>query len=198
MGVFWGDLDLQFGGIIPKGKQKENLVTLSDTKVRNAKSGPEAYKMADGHGLFLLVQTTGGKLWRWKYRFDGKEKLMSFGPYPDITLAQARELHAAARHLLASGTDPMAQRKSEQTAERVQEETSFANITKLWMEHWKDGRDARYAIYVRRRLDLDILPRLGTRPIAEIEGVAICQQAVGSSPGQTVPTSGGASPPRVR
>lgn len=144
-------------------------MALTDTKVRNARSGDDAYKMPDGHGLYLLVQPTGGKLWRWKYRFDGKEKLMTFGQYPDVPLVRARELHIAARQLLASGIDPMAQRKEEKTAERVQAENSFANVAGLWLEHWRDGKSPRHADYVSRRVQTDILPCLGARPVAEIE-----------------------------
>ncbi|MDR3723381.1 MAG: Arm DNA-binding domain-containing protein [Terracidiphilus sp.] len=86
---------------------------LTDTAVRKATVGDRPYNLTDQDGLFLWVNTTGGKLWRWKYRFDRAQKQMAFGKYPDVSLAQARELHAAARRLLASGVDPMAQRKAE-------------------------------------------------------------------------------------
>ena len=76
---------------------------LPDTAIRKAQTKLKAYRMTDGQGLFLFVTPAGGKLWRWKYRFLGVEKLMSFGQYPDVPLALARGRHAAARKLLASG-----------------------------------------------------------------------------------------------
>ena len=146
---------------------------LSDAKVRNARSGPEAYKMPDGHGLYLLVQPTGGRLWRWKYRFEGKEKLMSFGPYPDITLARARELHVAARQLLISGVDPMAQRKEDRTAEQIKTEGSFQTVVGLWLDHWQKGKSQRHVDYTRRRMEANIFPSIGARPVADIEAPEI-------------------------
>ena len=92
------------------------MAGLTDTEIKRAKAAEKAYSMGDGGGLYLWVKPTGGKLWRWSYRFEGKEKLMSLGKYPDVSLAQARERHAEARKLLATGVDPMAQRKAEKTA----------------------------------------------------------------------------------
>jgi len=86
---------------------------LSDTAIKHARSAEKPYKLTDGKGLFLLVAPSGGKLWRWKYRFEGKEKLMPLGAYPDVSLAEACRRHAEARTLLASGSDPMAERKAE-------------------------------------------------------------------------------------
>jgi hypothetical protein len=84
---------------------------LTDTEIRKAKARAKAYQMTDGRGLFLCVTPTGGKLWRWKYRFNGVGKQMSFGQYPDVPLVDARERHSAARKLLAAGVEPMAKRK---------------------------------------------------------------------------------------
>jgi hypothetical protein len=81
---------------------------LTDAKVRNAKRRNKDYKLTDGHGLHLFMKTNGAKLWRWRYEFEGKEKLMSFGAYPDVTITAARE---DARNLLDRGIDPMAAKK---------------------------------------------------------------------------------------
>lgn len=140
-------------------------MALTDTAIRKAKAKDAAYRLSDGGGLYLWITPTGGKLWRWKYRQDGGEKLMSFGKYPDVSLSLARERHTAARGLLATGTDPMAQRKAEKAAV----ENSFRNVASLGMEHWQDGKSPRHVDYVRRRMDADILPILGVRPIAEIQ-----------------------------
>jgi hypothetical protein len=79
-------------------------MALTDTAIRKAKAKEKPYGMSDGDGLYLWLTPSGGKLWRWGYRFQNKEKLMSFGKYPDVSLAQARERHKEARRLLASGT----------------------------------------------------------------------------------------------
>jgi integrase len=142
---------------------------LTDIEVRKSKPDVAPYRLADGRGLYLQITPTGGKLWRWKYRFEGKEKLMSLGKYPDISLALARERHSEARRLLALGKDPMAQRKAAKTAEKAAVENSFANIANLWLEHWQDGKSPRHVGYIKRRMETDILPCLGARPIAEIE-----------------------------
>jgi integrase len=140
-------------------------VALTDTEIRKAKAKASAYRMSDGGGLYLWITPPGGKLWRWKYRFEGREKLMTFGSYPDVSLSLARERHAAARKLLATATDPMAERKAEKAAV----ENSFQSVARLWLAHWQDGKSPRHVDYVKRRMDADILPCLGARPIALIE-----------------------------
>jgi len=125
--------------------------------------------VSDSGGLYLWITPAGGKLWRWAYDFGGKEKLMSFGRYPDVPLALARERHGEARKLLATGVDPMAQRKADKTAKEASSTNSFQSIASLWLEHWQDGKSPRHVDYVKRRIEADILPCLGARPIAEIE-----------------------------
>jgi integrase len=144
-------------------------MALTDTEIRRAKRKEKAYRMSDSGGMYLWVTPAGGKLWRWAYAYGGKEKLMSFGKYPDVSLAMARERHGEARKLLATGIDPMAQRKAEKTAEQVAKENSFASIAAQWLEHWQHGKSTRHVDSTRRRLAANILPSLGTRPIAEIE-----------------------------
>lgn len=139
-------------------------MALSDTQIRKAKPGDKPYKLTDGRGLFLLVQPGGGRLWHYKYGFAGKEKLMALGPYPVITLAMARERHLAARRLLASGADPMAQRKEEKTAEKASVDGSFQTLAYLWLAHWRQGVTERHAGYGERRLAVDIFPLLGHVP----------------------------------
>jgi hypothetical protein len=92
-------------------------MALTDVEIRRAKAREKAYRLSDSGGMYLWVTPAGGKLWRWAYVYENKEKLMSFGRYPDVALAIARERHGNARRLLASGVDPMAQRKAEKTAE---------------------------------------------------------------------------------
>ena len=142
---------------------------LTDTAIKRATAGELDYKMADARGLFLLVTKAGGKLWRWKYRFEGQEKKMSFGQYPEVTLAEVRVLHAAARRLLASGVDPMARRKAEKTAIRESNELPFRLIASKWHEHWKDGNSPHHVRATWSRLEANVFPAIGDRLITEIE-----------------------------
>jgi len=103
-------------------------MALTDTEIRRSKPGDKPYKLPDGGGLHLMLTPTGGKLWRWKYRFEGAEKLMALGRYPEITLAEARERRDTARKRLANGIDPMAERKAEKTAVMVATEHTFEKI----------------------------------------------------------------------
>ncbi len=142
---------------------------LSDTQIRKSKAKSTAYQLTDGRGLFLLVTPTGGKLWRWKYRYDGTQKQISYGQYPDVPLVDARERHAEARKLLAAGVDPMAQRKDKKDALRASEANSFKTVAQLWLSHWSGGKSLRHVDTTSRRLEANVYPRLAGRPIAEIE-----------------------------
>ena len=144
-------------------------MALSDTAVRTAKPRERAFSMPDGAGLYVWVTPAGGKLWRWGYKYSGKEKLMSFGKYPDVSLAMARTRHGDARRLLASGFDPMAQRKADKTAQKTASANSFASISALWLDHWETGKSPRHVEMVRRRMAKNVLPYLGDRPISAIE-----------------------------
>lgn len=144
-------------------------MALTHTEVSKAKPGAKPIKMGDGRGLYLLITPAGSKLWRWKYRIDGKEKLMAVGAYPDVSLAQARDKVDEARKLLAAGADPMAARKSEKIARRLAIEDNFAAVAKKWWESWMAARSENHTVYVWRRLEADVFPAIGTRPIAEIE-----------------------------
>jgi hypothetical protein len=95
---------------------------LTAKEIENAKPSSKPYKLADGGGLCLLISPTGAKLWRWRYRFDGTEKMMALGEYMLVTLREARERHAAARKVLAAGVDPMAERKAEAEIRRRETE----------------------------------------------------------------------------
>jgi integrase len=143
-------------------------MALTDTAIRGTKPGQKPFKVYDRDGLFLLVNPGGSKLWRWRYRFDGKEKLMALGEYPLVNLGQARELHFAARKILATGIDPMAERKAEADAKQRETEAlqreaenSFENVARKWWEWWSIGKSPRHADTVRRRLEADVFPAFG-------------------------------------
>ena len=105
-------------------------MSLTDTAIRNAKPGEKARKMFDGGGLYLEVAPAGGKWWRLKYRFEGKEKRLSLGTYPDVSLKLARERRDEARKLLANHIDPSAQRKAEKAA--IGDKESFEAVAREW------------------------------------------------------------------
>jgi integrase len=154
-------------------------MALTDTEIRRSKPTERPYKLSNGGGLHLLITQAGGKLWRWKYRFDGAEKLMALGRYPEVALADARERRDAARKRLANGIDPMAERMAEKTAVKVATEHTFEKIAELWLEHWKGNKSARHSATTRNRLKVNVYPVLGERPIADVEPMELVQLAKG-------------------
>ena len=144
-------------------------MALTDTEIKKAKPRDKAFQLTDGGGLYLWLTPAGGKLWRFGYRFDGKEKTMSYGKYPDVPLAAARALHQEARRLLASGVDPMAKRKADKLESQVNQENSFETIGRKWLAHWRVNKSPRHADSVQRRLEADVFPVLGNRPVSKIE-----------------------------
>jgi integrase len=146
---------------------------LNEMKVRNAKSKEKPYKISDSEGLYLHVTETGGKLWRFKYRFDNdgkgkKEKLLSFGKYPEVSLHDARQRRDDARKLLAKNVDPGAMRKAQKQAKTEETETVEV-ISREWHEKFKSTWTEGHAIKLMRCLERDVFPWIGTRPIKEIK-----------------------------
>lgn len=94
---------------------------------------------------------------------------MSFGQYPDVPLVDARERHAAARKILAAGVDPMAKRKADKAARMISNANSFQTVAKLWLEHWKIDKSTQHVGTTERRLEANVFPHLGIRPVGEIE-----------------------------
>jgi hypothetical protein len=115
-------------------------MALTDTAIKKLKAADKPLKVSDERGLYLLVKPQGAKLWRWKYRHLGKEKLMALGGYPDVSLAQARDKRDEARKLLAAGTDPMGQRRDVKVAQRIAMEDSFEAVARKWLENWRGAR----------------------------------------------------------
>ena len=142
--------------------------SLSDAKARNAKPRPKPYKIADGEGLFLLVTPSGGKYWRLKYFFGGKEKLLALGIYPDVSLVEAREQRAEARKTLASGSDPGEVKKEAKRLATVKIANTFEVVAREWFENHKHEWASKTARVALSRLETYIFPTLGLRPIADI------------------------------
>lgn len=142
---------------------------LTDGSIRKAKPKTKPYKMADGGGLFLQVQPSGGKLWRYKYRFAGKEKLLSLGAYPDVNLKIAREDHVDARKLLANGSDPGAMKQSQKRQAKLSAVNSFEVIAREFHAMKAPIWTVHHATDWINTLEREVFPKLGHRPITEIE-----------------------------
>jgi len=141
---------------------------LSDTAIRKVKPRENPFKLFDERGLFLLVTPSGGKWWRLKYRFGGKEKGFSLGVYPDVSLKEARERRDEARRLLANGTDPNEHRKARKAAKDDQAANSFEVVAREWFAKHSPNWAANHAHRIIRRLERDIFPWIGGKPIAEV------------------------------
>ena len=147
---------------------------LTDTKARTAKPKEKAYRLADSGGLYLEVMSNGSKYWRWKYRFDGKEKRLALGVYPQVTLAVARSKRNDQQKILKEqGSDPLQQRREAKLTARIRAGHTFEAIAREWWNHWKGVRSRRHADYVLRRLEIDIFPSLGGKPIEDISAPRI-------------------------
>ncbi|HGY3714694.1 TPA: tyrosine-type recombinase/integrase [Citrobacter gillenii] len=142
---------------------------LNARQVETAKPKDKIYKLADGGGLYLQVNVNGSKYWRMKYRFSGKEKKLSFGTYPDVSLADARAKRDEARKVLAAGNDPGEVKKAEQLAKKHSIENTFEAIATEWYTAKVPTWSENYASYVNRAFKNNVFPYIGTRPIDEIK-----------------------------
>jgi integrase len=143
-------------------------MALTAKKIENAKPGPKPQRLWDSCGLYIEVAPTGGKWWRWKYRFGGKEKRLSFGTFPDVSLSEARGHRDVARKLLKAGTDPSADRQEEKKRERLAEANGFEAIAREWYEKRSGVWVPSHAADVLRRLESNLFRELGDKPIGSI------------------------------
>lgn len=141
---------------------------LTDAAIRTAKPVEKARKLFDGGGLYLEVSPTGGKWWRLKYRFEGKEKRLSLGVYPAITLKDARDRRDEARKLLAHGTDPSENRRAAKSARVERAANSFEVVAREWFTKYSTTWAEHHANRIIRRFERDVFLSIGGRPIAEI------------------------------
>ena len=143
-------------------------MSLTDTAVRRAQAKKKPYKMFDSGGLFLLVNARGGKWWRFKYRFAGKEKLLSLGVYPDISLKEARERRDQERKKLANKIDPAVNRAAAKAAWEGHQANSFELIAREWIGRQSTLWSVSNTLKTTRRLEVDVFPWIGGRPIADL------------------------------
>jgi len=138
---------------------------LNDTKIKNLKPKDKPYKVGDSGGLYIHITKNGTKFWRQKYRFNGKEKLLSHGEYPFITLKKARELRDQAKQLLADGRDPSQDKK----ITKINTKNTFEAISRLWHDtmtpSWSDNHIKKVIV----SLEKDIFPIIGDQPIGQIK-----------------------------
>jgi integrase len=146
----------------------EANVPLTDVKIRNAKPIDRHVKMFDGGGLFLLITPKGRKGWRFKYRFNDKEKLLSFGIYPTISLSDARSMRDEARKLVAKGIDPSSARKEEKQARASDAQNTFEVVAREWHDKNYNSWVPKHGDQILRRLEMNIFPYIGSMPIAHI------------------------------
>lgn len=144
------------------------VTPLSDSAIKTAKPKEKLYKLTDGQGLYLEIKPNGSKLWRFRYRFDGKDMTpLSFGAYPDLSLVKARQKRTEARQLLADGIDPGAQKKAAKQAKRAAGLT-FETLAREWYEYnaprWAESTAYKAKLY----LDNDLIPGIGQQPVASI------------------------------
>lgn len=148
---------------------------LSDTQCKTAKPKEKPYKMTDEKGLYLLVAVSGGKWWRFNYRFEQKHKTLSMGTYPETSLKQAREKRDEARKLVAAGIDPGVNRKASKAAKEGEIANSFEIVAREWhtkqSTSWVDSHSEK----IIRRLERDIFPWLGHLPISAITAPEILE-----------------------
>ena len=141
---------------------------LTDTAVRNAKASEKPIKLFDEKGLFLLIATSGGKWWRLKYRYGGKEKLLSLGTYPEVSLKAAREKRDDARKLLATDVDPGENRKAQKEAKADRAANSFEVVAREWCAKFSTRWTESYREKTIRLMERAVFPWIGGRPVAEI------------------------------
>lgn len=142
---------------------------LSPLQVKNAKPKDKPYKLADGRGLYLTVFPTGSKLWRMKHRqTSGKETILSFGAYPAISLEQARAMRDDAKKLKANGIDPAAHKKAVKAAHQTEATNNFEVVAREWYTKQSPTWVDAHADRVLRRLEGDVFPWIGTKPIADL------------------------------
>lgn len=146
---------------------------LTDTTVRNVKPRSKPFKLADGEGLYLYVSPAGAKSWRFKYRFYGKEKLLTFGLYPEISLSAAREKRLEVRKQLAGEIDPSQKRREDRRMAQFDANNSFKAIAMDWHETNQAKWTKEHSSKILRRLEANIFPYIGHVPVKSIKPVEL-------------------------
>lgn len=155
--------------------KKKNNMPLTDPKIRSLKPRENQYKVSDGRGLFLVITPIGSKYWRFRYRFAGKEKSLSIGIYPDVSLSEARDKAHEARKMLANDIDPGIEKQNKKRARKLAASNTFEIIAREWFQknstQWVESHGAR----ILKRLEKDVFPYVGRKPITELTAPLILE-----------------------
>ncbi len=140
---------------------------LSDLEIKKAKSKEKPYKLSDSAGLYVEIAASGSKLWRMKYRYAGKEKRLSFGAYPAVTLAQARDYRDQARKLLENKIDPAEIKRTEKLQREIVSSNSFDAIARDWFDRHLTKKAESTKNRIISRMERFVFPYIGKRPVTE-------------------------------
>jgi PHD/YefM family antitoxin component YafN of YafNO toxin-antitoxin module len=143
-------------------------MSLTDVQIRNAKSREKAYKMYDSGGLYVEIAKSGGKLWRMKYSYAGKEKLLSFGSYPIVSLSDARQKRDEAKRLLSKDADPSDVKRIEKQQRVIISSNNFEAVARDWFDRHLSLKAESTKNRVTRRMERFVFPYVGKRPVAEL------------------------------
>ena len=150
-------------------------MSLTVLKVKNSKAVDKDIKLSDSGGLFLLIKANGSKYWRLAYRFQGKQKTLSFGVYPEVSLLEAREKSLEAKKHLSNGTDPSTYRKIAKLTSKVEFDNSFETVASEWFDKQKKSWVDSHTVDVKRRLEANIFPKIGKLPINQILPIQVLE-----------------------
>jgi integrase len=145
-------------------------MALTDVRIRQAKAGAKPYKMGDGHGLYVQVMPNGSKYWRYKYRLGHREHVFAVGTYPALSIAEARNIHAAARRSVKAGDHPIKEKRRQKVAALQAADTSFEKVARAWHSANVDAEQWtwRHAQQIIKSLEADAFPQIGRTPIHEL------------------------------
>ena len=143
-------------------------MALTDIQIRNAKPDSKQYKLSAGLGLYLIVSPNGGKWWRFRYRFDGKQKEMSLGTYPDVSLKEAAQQRDDYRSMVKGGDDPLYERKIDKLSKRTASDNCFEAVTREWHQKHKHNWSEEHAERTLTRFEKNVFPWLGSKHINEV------------------------------
>ncbi len=148
-------------------------MALTDVAIRNAKPTEKNIRLSDEGGLYLLINTSGSKWWRYDYRYNGTRKTISMGVYPDVGLKDAREKRDASRKMLAAGIDPGENRKAQKATQHELAANSFEVICREWLGKRRDSVAPAQHVKTLARMQNDVFPWIGGKPITEIKAIDI-------------------------
>jgi integrase len=151
---------------------------ITDVQVRNAKASEKDYKLSDGGGMYLLVTSSGGKLWRIDYRYANKRKTIALGEYPDISIAKAREKRAQVRQQLSDGVDPSVAKKEAKREQHAQRTNTFEKLAYEWYERQTDSLADTTKKMLSARLKNDIFPVIGDTPLDNLNPRTILEDVL--------------------